>query len=127
MPKVRTKKVNGCINLGSFVGPMQPYLAKKLDVNIDTINLVWTFGFVGFVIGSLVAGFVFRQFCKAKQSKMWFLATTFMINGVIMLSIPFINDFKVTVLARCIQNICIGKSNFQFEIAPPDGNNLMVS
>ena len=99
----------GYINLGSFLGPMQPYLAKKLDVEIDTINLVWTFGFVGFIIGSLVAGFVFRRFCKAKQSKMWFLAITFMINGVIMLTIPFINDFKVIVLARCVQNICIGK------------------
>ena len=69
-------------------------MAKKLDVEIDTVNLVWTFGFVGFIIGSLATGFVFRRFCKAKQSKMWFLASTFSINGLIMIGIPFINDFK---------------------------------
>ena len=84
------------------IGPIQPYLAKKLDVEIDTVNLVWTFGFVGFIIGSLAAGFVFRRFCKAKQSKMWFLASTFSINGLIMIGIPFINDFKGSLISECI-------------------------
>ena len=84
------------------IGPIQPYLAKKLDVEIDTVNLVWTFGFVGFIIGSLAAGFVFRRFCKAKQSKMWFLASTFSINGLIMIGIPFINDFKGVLISEDI-------------------------
>ena len=84
------------------IGPIQPYLAQKLDVEIDTVNLVWTFGFVGFIIGSLAAGFVFRRFCKAKQSKMWFLASTFSINGLIMIGIPFINDFKGGLISEGI-------------------------
>ena len=77
-------------------------MAKKLDVEIDTVNLVWTFGFVGFIIGSLAAGFLFRRFCKAKQSKMWFLASTFSINGLIMIGIPFINDFKGSLISEGI-------------------------
>ena len=105
---------------------MQPYLAKKLDVNIDTVILVWTFGFVGFIIGSLVAGFVFRRFCKRKQSKMWFLAITFSVNGVIMLAIPFINNFVAIVLARCIQNICIGAYIIEATRGPPDVPCLLV-
>ena len=84
------------------IGPIQPYLAKKLDVEIDTVNLVWTFGFVGFIIGSLAAGFVFRRFCKDKRSKMWFMASTFSINGLIMIGIPFINDFKGSLISEGI-------------------------
>ena len=75
------------VNLGhgmivTVVGPTQPYLASNVKVNIgesyesfdrkrtlvalnlnffpsiDTINLVWTFGFFGYTIGALLTGFV---------------------------------------------------------------------
>ncbi len=59
--------VASCLsNLGlglqmNVVGPMQPYLAKRVDVDIDTINLVWTFGFTGFFIGAFITGQVFKR------------------------------------------------------------------
>ncbi len=40
---------------------MQPYLAKAVDVHIDTINLVWTFGFTGYFIGAFFTGLIFRR------------------------------------------------------------------
>ena len=64
-----------------------------MNVDIDTINLVWTFGFVGFIIGSLISGFIFRRFCKAKGSKMWFLASSFFINGTLLIFIEMYNIF----------------------------------
>ena len=46
----------------AVVGPMQPYLARNVEVKIDLINLVWTFGFAGYVIGALVTGFIFKRY-----------------------------------------------------------------
>ena len=40
----------------TVVGPTQPYLAANVNVNIDTINLVWTFGFFGYTVGALITG-----------------------------------------------------------------------
>ena len=34
----------------TVVGPTQPYLAQKTGVDIGTINLVWTFGFFGYMV-----------------------------------------------------------------------------
>ena len=45
----------------NVVGPMQPYLAKGVSVDIDTINLVWTFGFTGYFIGAFLTGLVFKR------------------------------------------------------------------
>lgn len=45
----------------TVLGPMQPYIAVNVDVNIDTINLLWSFGFFGFAVGALGSGFVFRE------------------------------------------------------------------
>lgn len=45
----------------AVVGPTQPYLAKNVGVNIDTINLVWSAGFAGYLVGSLATGFVYKR------------------------------------------------------------------
>ena len=38
---------NGAIQ--TITGPMQPFLAYNLQTNTQTINLVWTLGFLGFL------------------------------------------------------------------------------
>jgi MFS family permease len=45
----------------TVLGPTQPYLARNVGVGVDLINLVWTFGFLGYVVGSLIAGMVFKR------------------------------------------------------------------
>ena len=45
----------------TIVGPTQPYLAQNVGVNIDTINLVWSFGFAGYVLGSVSTGFIYKK------------------------------------------------------------------
>ncbi len=45
----------------TVLGPTQPYLARNVGVSIDLVNLVWTFGFLGYVAGSLIAGMVFKR------------------------------------------------------------------
>jgi hypothetical protein len=47
----------------TVVGPTQPYLAQNVGVDIAIINLVWSFGFFGYMVGSLGTGFVFRRYC----------------------------------------------------------------
>ena len=74
----------------------------------DTINLVWTAGFLGYTVGSIVTGYVFRRFCTTNRKKMLFLWLTFFGNGAIMVSLPFINNFPGLVFARCLQNIFLG-------------------
>ena len=38
----------------TVVGPTQPYLAQKTGVDIGTINLVWTFGFFGYMVANFI-------------------------------------------------------------------------
>ena len=38
----------------TVVGPTQPYLAQKTGVDIGTINLVWTFGFFGYMVTNFI-------------------------------------------------------------------------
>ena len=45
----------------TVVGPSQPYIAKNVGVSIDTINLLWTFQFFGFMVGSISSGFIFKR------------------------------------------------------------------
>ena len=40
---------NGLTN--TIVGPMQPYLAANVRTDIATINLLWTFGNFGYILG----------------------------------------------------------------------------
>jgi hypothetical protein len=46
----------------TVVGPTQPYLAQNVGVEVNLINLVWTLGFLGYMIGGLSAGFTFQRF-----------------------------------------------------------------
>ena len=92
----------------TVVGPTQPYLALNVGVDIDTINLVWTFGFLGFTLGAIGTGLVFRRFCTTPKSKMMFLWSSMFLNGAIMITLPFIKNFPALVIARGIQNICLG-------------------
>ena len=36
-------------------------IAQNVDVAKDTINLLWTFGFLGYLVGSFATGFVFKE------------------------------------------------------------------
>ena len=45
----------------TVVGPTQPYIAKNVGVEVDTINLLWSFGFFGFAVGAVAAGFLFKR------------------------------------------------------------------
>ena len=45
----------------TVVGPTQPYLARNVGVDIDTINLVWSAGFSGYLLGSLCTGYILKR------------------------------------------------------------------
>ena len=83
----------------TVVGPTQPYLARSVapylcnfrvlplfarntGVDIATINLVWTFGFFGYMVGSLATSWMFASRFRSDGSKLAFLATTIAITGV---------------------------------------------
>lgn len=94
----------------TVVGPTQPYIAQNVGVEIDIINLLWSFGFFGFLLGSIIAGFVFRRYCDTGFKKMVFLSVTMGFNGVVMVSLPFIKNFGLLVTARCLQSVALGAS-----------------
>ena len=50
---------NGMIQ--TITGPMQPFLAYNLGTDTSTINLVWTLGFIGFLIGSILTSSIFTK------------------------------------------------------------------
>ena len=51
-------------------------------MDIATVNLVWTFGFFGYMVGSLTTSFVFKEFIKSEKAKLVFLSVTIFITGV---------------------------------------------
>ena len=46
----------------TVLGPTQPYLAQNVGVEIDVINLVWSFGFLGYIGGALATGFIYKRY-----------------------------------------------------------------
>lgn len=92
----------------TVVGPTQPYLAKNVNVNIDTINFVWTFGFFGYLIGSLATSFIFKQYVRSATAKLIFLNVTILLTGIFMIVLPFTSSFSVLVVSRLIQNLALG-------------------
>jgi len=92
----------------NVVGPTQPYLAINVNVDIDTINFVWTFGFLGYLIGSLATGFIFKRFIRSSTSKLVWLCVTIMLTGVFMIILPLTSSFAVLVTARLVQNLAVG-------------------
>jgi len=57
----------------TVTGPMQPYLAYNLGTTTSSINLVWTLGFLGYLIGSTLTSHFFNKHiqkgCKAGRVK----------------------------------------------------------
>ena len=56
--------------------------SRNTGVAIDTVNLVWTFGFFGFLVGSLISGFVFKRYINSARGKLLFLFSTISLTGV---------------------------------------------
>ena len=65
-----------------FVDSSVDLHCRNTGVGVDTINLVWTFGFFGYMIGSLATSFVFKEYLKRDGAKLIFLWITICITGV---------------------------------------------
>jgi predicted lipid-binding transport protein (Tim44 family) len=55
---------------------------RNTGVAIDTVNFVWTFGFLGYLVGSLLTGLVFKRFIRTAAGKLVFLFATICLTGV---------------------------------------------
>ena len=77
-------------------------------MDIDTINLVWSFGFFGYMVGSLGTSFIFKEYLKADWAKLVFLSVTICATGAIMIILPFTSSFAVLVTARLLQILALG-------------------
>ncbi len=84
----------------TVVGPSQLYLAKNVGVDIDTINLMWTFGFVGFLLGALFTGMVFKQYMRSTMAKVGYVGGVLALTGVLMAAIPFATSFPLLLALR---------------------------
>ncbi|XP_023332152.1 sodium-dependent glucose transporter 1A isoform X2 [Eurytemora carolleeae] len=92
----------------TVVGPTQPYLARNTGVAIDTVNLVWTFGFIGFLLGSLLTGFIFKQFITSARGKLIFLFSSISLTGIFVVVLPLTSSFPLLVTGRLIQHFMLG-------------------
>ena len=97
--------------MNTVIGPTQPYLAQNVGVDISAINLVWTIGFFGYFAGSFSTGFIFKGFLTKTVHKLMFLAGTICIAGILMMILPFLNNFLALVLIRCGQFCALGSFN----------------
>jgi len=77
-------------------------------VAIDTVNFVWTFGFFGFLVGSLLTGFVFKQYIRSDVGKLIFLFSTIFLTGIFVIVLPLTSSFPLLVTGRLIQHTALG-------------------
>ena len=86
-----------------YLGPMQPFLAYNLQTDTQTINLVWTLGFLGCLIGSLITSHIFTKYLKTSLRKMMFMSFVMFLTGLATLCIPFMMNLPLLLIARFVQ------------------------
>jgi hypothetical protein len=92
---------NGAIQ--TITGPMQPYLAYNLKTDTQTINLVWTLGFSGFLLGSLFTSNIFTKYLTTSCKKLSFMSFVLFLTGISTLMIPFMSSLPMLLLCRFVQ------------------------
>ena len=86
-----------------ILGPMQPFLAYNLQTDTQTINLVWTLGFLGFLVGSLITSHIFTRYLRTSLRKLMFMSSVMLLTGLATLCLPFIMNLPLLLMARFIQ------------------------
>lgn len=97
---------NGVIQ--TIVGPMQPYLAYNLNTDTSTINLIWTLGFIGFLIGSLLISHVFTKYINSSKWKLTFMAFLLLLTGFSTIIMPFMDNLPFLLACRFVQFLGYG-------------------
>ena len=82
---------------------MQPFLAYNLQADTQTINLVWTLGFLGFLVGSLITSHIFTRYLRTSLRKLMFMSSVMLLTGLATLCLPFIMNLPLLLMARFIQ------------------------
>ena len=86
-----------------MAGPLQPYLAYNLETDTSTINLVWTLGFIGFLLGSLLIGTVFTRYITTSRGKLFFMFAVLLLTGLSTIIMPFMDNLPLLLLCRFLQ------------------------
>jgi len=97
---------NGAIQ--TITGPMQPFLAYNLSTDTSTINLVWTLGFLGFLIGSILTSHTFTKYLVTERKKLLLMFGILLMTGLSTLALPFAPNLPLLLLSRFIQFLCYG-------------------
>jgi len=92
---------NGVIQ--TITGPMQPYLAYNLATDTSTINLVWTLGFSGFLIGSILTSHIFTKYLTSSRMKLSFMSSILLLTGLSTLLMPFMPNLPLLLACRFLQ------------------------
>ena len=93
--------------LGVF-GPTQPYLAKNVLTNIDTINFIWTGRSIGFAMTAVIAALIFRRYFTTTKSKLTYLAFAEIVTGIFIIITPFIYNFPLLIVMVTIYGMGLG-------------------
>ena len=93
--------------LGVF-GPTQPYLAKNVSTNVDTINFIWTGRSIGFALAAIIAAFVFKRYFTTTRGKLTYLALAEVFTGIFIIITPFIYNFPLLIVMVTIYGLGLG-------------------
>ena len=82
---------------------MQPYLAYNLATDTSTINLVWTLGFSGFLIGSILTSTILTKHLTSSRLKLSFMSSIQLLTGLSTLLMPFMPNLPLLLACRFLQ------------------------
>ena len=91
---------------------MQPYLAYNLATDTSTINLVWTLGFSGFLIGSILTSHIFTKYLTSSKLKLSFMSSILLLTGLSTLLMPFMPNLPLLLACRFLQVTCCGSLHY---------------
>ena len=85
-------------------------------VHIQKVSISWNYfaitihslGYLkGIMVRNIVWSNIYRYF-KSQTAKTCFLCVTMMINGLMMIVLPFLRNFGLLITCRCLQNLALG-------------------
>lgn len=93
---------------GSLIGPSQPYLAYATNVDLTTINLLWTLGSGFGMLGCFTSAIIFKRYLRSPSWKMNYFFACTLVMGIISALPPYCTSFTALVIAFGLRNLVGG-------------------
>eukprot|EP00095_Tigriopus_kingsejongensis_P009984 maker-scaffold17_size721972-snap-gene-6.22 protein:Tk09984 transcript:maker-scaffold17_size721972-snap-gene-6.22-mRNA-1 annotation:"sodium-dependent glucose transporter 1" len=88
----------------TVLGPSQPFLAKQLDIDIDTITSIWTLSSISGICGGLLSSFTFKRYITRPFWKMMVFGVGTVLTSCLIVLLPYSTTFSYLVFILILKD-----------------------